>query len=172
MSFVFSLSKLLKISDKRFISSMKTFIGLPHRYEIFLKKKNITFINDSKATSFQATNFALKFSNNIFWIVGGRPKKNDKINLNDVKNNIIKSYIIGKHTNFFKKYLKNKVKFSITKNLKNSIISIIKDSKSFRNVNTTILLSPGAASFDQFKNFETRGDQFKKMSRLYAKKLI
>ena len=172
MSFVFSLSRLLKIKDKRFISSMKTFIGLPHRYEIFLKKKNITFINDSKATSFQATNLALAFSKNIFWIVGGRPKKNDKINLNNVKNNIIKSYIIGKHTNFFKKRLKNKIKFSITKNLKNSIISIIKDSKSFRNVNTTILLSPGAASFDQFKNFETRGDQFKKMSRLYAKKLI
>ena len=172
MSFVFSLSKLLKIKDKRFISSMKTFIGLPHRHEIFLKKKNITFINDSKATSFQATNLALSFSKNIFWIVGGRPKKNDKINLNNVKNNVIKSYIIGKHTNFFKKRLKNKIKFSITKNLKNSIISIIKDLKPFRNVNTTILLSPGAASFDQFKNFETRGDQFKKMSRLYAKKLI
>ena len=108
----------------------------------------------------------------VLVVVGGRPKKNDKINLNNVKNNVIKSYIIGKHTNFFKKRLKNKIKFSITKNLKNSIISIIKDLKPFRNVNTTILLSPGAASFDQFKNFETRGDQFKKMSKLYAKKLI
>ena len=44
-----------------------------------LKKKNFIFINDSKATSFQATKFALINTKNIFWIVGGLPKKNDKI---------------------------------------------------------------------------------------------
>ena len=66
MSNVLSLSKLLKISDKSFIKSMETFVGLPHRYETFLKRKEITFINDSKATSFQATKFALENSSNIF----------------------------------------------------------------------------------------------------------
>ena len=172
MNFVYVLSKLLKINKNSFIKSMSSFLGLPHRYEIFFKKKGITFINDSKATSFQATKFALASSKNIYWILGGLPKDKDKIDLRYIKDNIIKSYIIGKNTNFFKKQLKGKVKFSVTKNLKNAIIEILKDIKLLKKINNIILLSPGAASFDQFKNFENRGNEFKKLSKLYAKKLI
>ena len=172
MNFVHSLSKLFNISDRSFIKSMNSFIGLSHRYEIFFKKKDILFINDSKATSFQAAKFALSSSNNIYWITGGVPKDNDKINLDKIKKNIIKSYIIGKSANFFIKQFKNKIKFAVTKNLKNSLIKILKDIKLSRKNNFTILLSPGAASFDQFKNFEDRGDQFKKLSKIYAKKYI
>ena len=111
-------------------------------------------------------------SKNIFWILGGLPKSKDKIDLKYIKNNIIKSYIIGKNFNFFKKQLRNKINFSVTKNLKNSIIKALKDLKSLKTIDNTILLSPGAASFDQFKNFENRGNEFKKLSRLYAKKFI
>ena len=172
MNFVYALSKLLKISEKSFIKSMSSFLGLPHRYEIFLKKKGITFINDSKATSLQATKHALASSKNVYWILGGLPKDKDKIDLRFIKNNIIKSYIIGKNINFFKKQLRNKIKFSVTKNLKKSISSALKDIKSLKRISNTILLSPGAASFDQFKNFESRGNEFKKLSRQYAKKYI
>jgi UDP-N-acetylmuramoylalanine--D-glutamate ligase len=172
MNFVYTMAKLLKININSFVKSMNSFLGLPHRYEIFLKKKSITFINDSKATSFQATKFALKNNKNIYWILGGLPKKNDKIVLKNIKNNIIKSYIIGKNINFFIKQLKNKVKFSVTNNLKNSILSALKDIRQLGKKNNIILLSPSAASFDQFKNFENRGNEFKKLSRLYAKKII
>ena len=103
MNFVYTLAKKLNISDNSFIKSMNSFKGLPHRYEIFLKKNGVTFINDSKATSLQSSKFALASSKNIYWIVGGLPKVKDKIDLNDVKNNIIKSYIIGKNISFFKK---------------------------------------------------------------------
>jgi len=172
MNFVYALAKLLKINKNSFIKSMSSFLGLPHRYEIFLKKKNITFINDSKATSFQATKFALASSKNIYWILGGLPKDKDKIDLSYIKNNIVKSYIIGKNINFFKKQLKNKVKFTITKNLKNAIIRALQDIQLLKKINNTILLSPSAASFDQFKSFENRGNEFKKLSRIYAKKFI
>ena len=172
MIFVYTLAKLLKINEKSFINSMNSFIGLEHRYEIFLRKKNITFINDSKATSFEASKFALASSKNIYWILGGLPKKKDKINLKYLKKNIIKSYIIGKNINFFKKNLNNKVNFSITKNLKESIIRILKDIKLFETKDNTILLSPSAASFDQFKNFENRGNEFKKLCKLYVKKYL
>ena len=172
MNFVYALAKILKINNHSFIKSMSSFVGLPHRYEIFFKRKGITFINDSKATSLQATKFALASSKNIYWILGGLPKDKDKIDLKYIKNNIIKSYIIGKNIIFFKKQLQNKVKFSVTKNLKNAIISALKDIKLLKKINNTILLSPGAASFDQFKNFENRGNEFKKLSRLYAKKFI
>ena len=172
MNFAYSLAKLLKIKKNSFIKSMSSFLGLPHRYEIFLRKKNITFINDSKGTSLQATKFALASSKNIYWILGGLPKYKDKIDLKYIKNNIIKSYIIGKNINFFKKQLKNKVKFSVRKNLRNAIIQVLKDVKLSKQTSNTILLSPGAASFDQFENFENRGNEFKKLSRLYAKKFI
>ena len=172
MNFVYTLAKLLKISNKSFIKSMSSFLGLSHRYEIFLKKKGITFINDSKATSLQAAKFALANSRNIYWILGGLPKDKDKINFKYIKNNIIKSYIIGEKISFFKKILNNKIKFTVSKNLSSSILRALKDIKISENNNNTLLFSPGAASFDQFKNFESRGNEFKRLSKLYAKKYI
>ena len=151
---------------------MKSFKGLAHRFEIFLKRDNITFINDSKATSCRATLSALSSLKNIYWILGGLPKKGDKLKLSKFQKNIIKCYLIGKNINFFKKQIKNKLDFSITKNLKNSIIEIIKDYKLKKYNNISILLSPAAASFDQFINFENRGEEFKRLCNKYVKKFI
>ena len=172
MNFVYTLSKLLKISDKRFTAAVNSFIGLSHRYEIFLKRKNIVFINDSKATSFESTKFALSSSKNVYWILGGLPKKNDKIVLSGIKKNIIKSYLIGKNIIFFKKQIQNKIDFSITNNLKKTLFEIFKDIKLLNLKDNTILLSPAAASYDQFTNFEKRGEEFKKLSKFYARKFI
>jgi UDP-N-acetylmuramoylalanine--D-glutamate ligase len=172
MSFVYAFSKLLKISDKNFIAAINTFNGLSHRYEIFLKRKNIVFINDSKATSFESTKFALSNSKNVYWILGGLPKKNDKIVLSGIKKNIIKSYLIGKSISFFKKQIQNKINFSVTNNLKKTLIEIFKDIKLLNLRDNTILLSPAAASYDQFTNFEKRGEEFKKLSKFYARKFI
>ena len=170
MSFVYTFAKIMNIRDGDFIKTMRSFRGLPHRFEIFLKKRGVTFINDSKATSFKATQSALSSINNIYWILGGLPKKGDKINISKLKKNIIKCYLIGKNTNFFKNQLKGKLSISITANLKNSIIQILKDRKIQKPLNSSILLSPAAASFDQFENFEKRGEEFKKISKKYANK--
>ena len=172
MSFVYTLASLLKIKKNSFIKSLKTFKGLPHRFEIFIKKNNVTFVNDSKATSFKATESALSSLKNIYWILGGQPKKNDKINIFKYKKNIIKCYLIGKNIDFFKKLIKGKLAFSETRNLKNSIIEILKDIKSKKKHDKSILLSPAAASFDQYSNFERRGEEFKKVCRIYARKFI
>jgi|TARA_B100001059_G_scaffold234612_1_gene277650 UDP-N-acetylmuramoylalanine--D-glutamate ligase len=172
MSFAYAFSQLLKISEKNFITAIETFVGLPHRHEIFLKKKNIIFINDSKATSFESTKFALSNSKNIYWILGGLPKKKDKILLHGIKKNIIKCYLIGKNTSFFQKEIKNKITFSIVNKLEKALIEIFKDIKILNTKNNIILLSPAAASFDQFKNFENRGNEFKKLSKYYARKII
>ena len=59
MSFIFTFTRLIKIKEKNFIKTMKSFKSLPHRFEIFLKKKDVLFINDSKATTFRATQSAL-----------------------------------------------------------------------------------------------------------------
>ena len=60
----------------------------------------------------------------------------------------------------------------MTKNLKNSIIRVLKDIKKFNIKKNTILLSPSAASYDQYLNFEKRGEEFKKLSKFYARKYI
>ena len=172
MSFVYTFAKILGIRDLPFIKCMQSFKGLPHRFEIFLRKKSITFINDSKATSFAATQFALSSLKNIFWILGGLPKKGDKINLVKYKKNIIKCYLIGKNINFFKNQIKGRLVYSITRNLKDSIIQILKDID-LQNFNKiSVLLSPGAASFDQFTNFEKRGEEFKRLCKIYARKKL
>ena len=172
MSFVYSFSKLIKIKEKSLIDSMQSFTGLPHRFEFFLSKNSISFINDSKATSFEATQPALSSLKNIYWILGGLPKKGDKIKISKYKKNIIKCYLIGKNINFFKNQIKGKLPFSITSNLKNSILQISKDIKFNKKFDKSILLSPAAASYDQFINFEKRGDEFKKLSKKYVKKFI
>ena len=99
-------------------------------------------------------------------------KKNDKIILNGLKKNIIKSYIIGKSVNFFKKQIKNKLKFKVSLNLRNSILQILNDAKLSDRESNTILFSPASASFDQFSNFEERGEKFKKLIKSYARKFI
>ena len=172
MNFVYAFSKLINISEKKFLNAIKSFSGLSHRYEIFFKNNKITFINDSKATSFEAAKYALLNSKNVYWILGGLPKTDDKIILKGIKKNIIKCYLIGKNINFFKQQIQNKVNFSITKNLKNTLIKIMKDIKLSGKKSNTILLSPAAASYDQFKNFERRGEDFKKISKHYVRKFI
>ena len=109
---------------------------------------------------------------NIYWILGGHPKKGDIIKISKYKKNIIKCYLVGRNINFFKNQIKGKIPFSITKTLKNSLTEILKDSRLQNHTHISILLSPAAASFDQFKNFEERGIEFKKLSRKYVKKFI
>jgi UDP-N-acetylmuramoylalanine--D-glutamate ligase len=170
VSFVYKLSSILKIKKKIILKALNTFKGLPHRNEIFYKKRGITFINDSKATSFEATQYALKNNKNIFWIVGGRPKLGDRFNLQNLRKNIIKSYIIGKNINYFKKQIGKSVDYRSSFNLKNALQNIFKDLLFMKKKHATVLLSPASASYDQFNNFTERGDQFKKLTLKYARK--
>ncbi|MFL2882947.1 MAG: UDP-N-acetylmuramoyl-L-alanine--D-glutamate ligase [Pelagibacteraceae bacterium] len=163
MSFAYEISKVLKIKKNSFIKSLENFKGLKHRHEIFLKKRSLVFINDSKATSFEATKYALKNNKNIYWIVGGLPKDGDKFYLKNVKKNINKVFIIGKNINFFKREIKRYLKFKSTGTLKKSIQLIFNELKNKSFKNTTILLSPASASFDQYKNFNERGNEFKNL---------
>jgi len=145
---------------------------LPHRHEIFLKKNKITFINDSKATSFSSTKYALKNNTNILWIFGGLPKIRDNFNLKGVSSNIIKSFIIGKKTDYFKNQVAKKIRYKISFNLKRAIKDVFKQLLLTKDNKTTVLFSPASASYDQFNNFADRGNQFKKITKNYAKKFF
>ncbi len=159
--FAYKIAKNLKINDKIIIKALNKFKGLPHRQEVIFENKKLICINDSKATSFDASVQSLTNYNKIYWIVGGLPKYKDYFNLKIFKNKIIKAYIIGKKTLFFEKKVKKNIPYTISYNIKNALNHISNDLNSNSLLKSTILLSPAAASFDQFSNFEQRGDYFR-----------
>ena len=163
LSFAYKIAKNLKINDKIIIKAVNKFKGLPHRQETVFSNRRLLCINDSKATSFDACLQSLSNYNKIYWIVGGLPKYQDHFNLRKVKEKIVKAYVIGENTSFFKKQIKNDIKYTISKNIQNALNDIYTDLKLSKNIKNTILLSPAAASFDQFDNFENRGIYFKKL---------
>jgi len=163
LAFAYTIAKNLKINDKLIAKALNKFRGLPHRQEIIFSNNKLLCINDSKATSFDACLQSLLNYNNIHWIVGGLPKSQDHFYLKNVKKKIVKAYVVGKNTSFFKKQIRNDIPYTISKNIRNAVNNIYKDLKLNGNSKRTILLSPAAASFDQFNNFENRGAYFKKM---------
>ncbi len=163
LAFAYKIAKKLKISDKIIIKALNKFRGLPHRQEIIFSNKKLLCINDSKATSFDACLQSLSNYNKIYWIVGGIPKYQDHFYLKNVRKKIVKAYIVGKNISFFKKQISNNIPYTISKNIRNAVNNIYKDLKSNENSKCTILLSPAAASFDQFNNFENRGLHFKSL---------
>ena len=139
---------------------------LPHRYEMFYKINNFKFIDDSKSTNFDSTRYALKMTSNSILILGGLLKKGDNFFLKDLQNKIIKIYLFGNNIGALKKNLKKqKINFRYFLNLKDLLKFIfMEDFKKLLNKkkNYNVLFSPGAASFDQYSNFEQRGKIFKK----------
>ena len=164
ISIVFEILRFLKITNKLIIKSFNSFVPLPHRQELIKKIKNISFINDSKATNFDSANFSLKHYQNIYWIAGGLAKKNDKARIDiGTKKKIVGTYLIGKNITLFKQGLNMKKNYLVCKTLPVAIHCAFKDAKRNNFKNSTILFSPAAASFDQFRNFEDRGNSFKQI---------
>ena len=120
-------------------------------------------INDSKSTSFSSSKHFLSLNKNIYWIVGGVPKKGDVFEIKNKNINNIKIYIFGKNKYFFEKKFKRKINFTKQKTIKDSLLKIIHDINFSGKDNNLILFSPSAASFDTFKNFEDRGKYFNKI---------
>jgi UDP-N-acetylmuramoylalanine--D-glutamate ligase len=173
MAFAFAISycHFLQQSQKtqnnlelRIIDAIKKFKGLEHRMQIIGKIGDIKFINDSKATNAESTENALKSYNNIFWILGGKQKEGGIEILTPYFKKITKAYLIGEATEEFAKTLeKNSVNFEKCGDLKNAVTKAFFDAKNIGLSQKNILLSPACASFDQFKNFEERGNYFHKL---------
>ena len=167
LSFVLEISKKFKIKKNILIDTIKKFKGLKYRQQIIFDNKNISIINDSKSTSYSSSLEMLKKSNNLYWLLGGIPKKGDKLNLAKVYYKNIKGFIFGKNSKKFSLDLKNKIKFKKFYNLKEALNEVFKDIQKDNSIKKTILFSPAAASFDSFKNFEDRGSYFNKLTKRY-----
>lgn len=139
-----------------------SFPGLEHRLENIGKVGPVKYVNDSKATNVDAAAQALKTYDNIYWIAGGQAKDGGIADLAPHFKNITRAYLIGEAADDFEAILKdNKVSAKISKELRMAIMCATKDALASRAPNPVVLLSPACASFDQFKNFEVRGDAFR-----------
>ena len=165
VNFLFELSKYMKLNLKIVLKTINNFKPLKFRQEIIFTSKNLKIVNDSKSTTLSSTIPFLETNEKIYWILGGLFKKGDKFNLNKKYYKNLEAYIYGKDRYVFFKLFKNKFKVNLSKDLKNSI-KLIPEFKNLKK-KVTILFSPSAASFDQYKNFEDRGRQFNKLIKKY-----
>ncbi len=171
LAFAYKISKNFNIKDQTILKALNSFKGLPHRQELIFSKNKFNCVNDSKATSFNASLQSLMNYKKIYWILGGLPKYQDKFDLKKVSNKIVRAYVVGKTINFFIKKIKKNLSYKKSYNIKNAINDILIDIKKNKDTKFTILLSPAAASYDQFQNFEERGNYFKNIIISKLKKL-
>ena len=166
----YCVSKILKIRTSSFKNALYRFKGLPHRIEKFCSFNNIDFFNDSKATNISSTVFALNSLTNIYLLIGGESKKSNFKDLNKNLDNVIKTFTFGKSNQLFKMKIKRKNVFAFS-NLEESIEFAFKEAL-LEKKKINFLLSPACASFDEFENFEKRGNFFKKkIQKLIFKRL-
>ncbi len=142
--------------------SLETYPGLPHRMEEVARAGNVVFINDSKATNADSTEKALSaFASDVYWIVGGKPKEGGITGLAPLFSRVEKAYLIGTASDELAKALEGKVAFEMTGTLENAVAAAASDAAASGAAESVVLLSPACASYDQFKNFEVRGDTFR-----------
>ena len=157
-------AKIIDINNEELKKSLSDFKSVEHRLEPVLTIGGIDFINDSKATNVNATYFALEsMTKPVVWIVGGTDKGNDyKEVLPFVKKKVKAIVCLGvdnaKIVDFFSPYIDTIVET-------NTMKDCVEQSYKLATKGETVLLSPACASFDLFKGYEDRGDQFKENVR-------
>jgi UDP-N-acetylmuramoylalanine--D-glutamate ligase len=139
---------------------LKSFPGLAHRMELLGSLGSVAYVNDSKATNADSTAKALNsFGAGLHWIVGGQAKDGGIESLAPFFGNVSKAYLIGAASDTFAATLAtHHVVFERCETLANAVAAAAEKAGK-----GTVLLSPACASFDQFKDFEDRGHQFRKL---------
>ena len=169
LNFILEVCKILKLKKNILIKTLKKFKGLKYRQEKIFQSKKITIINDSKATTFSSSASLLKSLNNVHWIVGGQAKKGDRLLLSKKNCKNFKAYIFGSNQNFFIEKIKRFMNYESFLDLKSLIKKLFLEIEAEKNeTHKTILFSPSAASFDNFKNFEKRGEYFNQLIKKYT----
>ena len=155
-----TVANLLKIRKETIRKSLEHFQAVEHRLEHVLKINKVNYINDSKATNVNAAYYALdSMQSSTIWIVGGIDKGNKYEELFSLVNEKVKAIIcLGKDNKKIFENFENLVEY-ITE--VKSMSEAVKEAYSIAKSNDNVLLSPACASFDLFKNYEDRGEQFK-----------
>jgi UDP-N-acetylmuramoylalanine--D-glutamate ligase len=153
----------LGLSPAAIQAGLRSFPGLAHRLEEVGRRGSVLYVNDSKATNADSTAQALACFDDIFWIAGGKPKTGGIESLRQFFPRICKAYLIGEAAGGFAATLGNAVSNEITGTLDKAVAAAARDAEKSAAREPVVLLSPACASFDQYRNFEVRGDAFRSL---------
>jgi UDP-N-acetylmuramoylalanine--D-glutamate ligase len=147
----------LHLPTDQIAEGLRTYPGLPHRMERIRERDGVTFVNDSKATNPTATAPALAAFERIRWICGGQAKTDNLDECAPFFARVRKAYTIGEAGELFASLLSPHMAVAQCETLERAVVEAARDAEG----GDTVLLSPACASFDQFRDFEDRGDQFR-----------
>ena len=151
------IASLLGLSEAQWRPALASFKGLPHRMELVGEHGGVRFINDSKATNPASTAPALAAYPRIHWILGGLPKGDDLDECLPNIGNVVAAYTIGEAGPRFAQILEPLIPVSRSEMLGDAV----RQAMAAAQPGEVIMLSPACASFDQFRDFEARGDAFR-----------
>jgi UDP-N-acetylmuramoylalanine--D-glutamate ligase len=153
----------LGLSPAAIQAGLRSFPGLAHRMEEVGRRDRVLFVNDSKATNADSAAQALVCFDDIFWIAGGKPKTGGIEPLRGFFPRIRKAYLIGEAAAEFAATLDHAVAHEISGTLDKAVAAAARDAETSAAREPVVLLSPACASFDQYRNFEVRGDAFRQL---------
>ncbi len=142
---------------------LRSFAGLAHRMEQVARRGKVLFVNDSKATNADAAGKALASFTDIYWIVGGLPKEGGLSGLEPFFPRIARAYLIGEAAEAFARQLGDGVVYTHCGTLDRAVEAAAFDASASAAKEPVVLLSPACASYDQFANFEKRGEAFRRI---------
>ncbi len=157
---IYAMAKNLGLSKQSILDAVLTFKGLRHRQQYVKALNNITIINDSKATNGEAAATALTAYDNILWLIGGQKKADGLKPCISVLHHVQKVFAFGQDAAIMVQDLPNDKEFTIFETMEQAFDAAISYGLDHPKQSFTLLLSPAAASFDQFASFEVRGDHF------------
>lgn len=156
----YSAARALGVTAQEAIDGLMSFPGLAHRMETIGTLDGVRFVNDSKATNIDAARQAMSAYPRFRWIAGGRPKTGIAC-LGDLFGSVAKVYLVGEATEDFARTLEGKVLFERSGTVEAAVRSAFDDAVRSGEPDPIVLFSPACASFDQFSDFEARGDAFR-----------
>ncbi len=156
----YAAAKGLGIPAEEAAEHLMSFPGLAHRMEPVARLGKVKFINDSKATNTDAARQALSSYPKVFWIAGGQPKMGGIDALTDLFPRVAKAYLIGEAAPAFAQVLRGKVSTVEAGTMDVAVAQAFADASATGH-EAVVLLSPACASFDQFADFEARGEAFR-----------
>ena len=155
-------ARALGMDGADILAAMASFPGLAHRMELVGRRGSVLFVNDSKATNADAAGRALATFEPIYWIAGGQAKAGGIDGLAEFFPRIAKAYLIGTAADAFSHRLAGSVPHVIAGDLQNAVRLAAGDAVLDPRPEPAVLLSPACASFDQFADFEARGEAFRR----------
>jgi UDP-N-acetylmuramoylalanine--D-glutamate ligase len=156
----YAAARALGITAQDAAQGLLSFPGLAHRMESVGQIGRVRFINDSKATNADAARQALSSYPKVYWICGGQPKAGGIDSLSDLFDRVAKAYLIGEAAPAFAKTLEGKAPAVQCGDLETATQRAFADAAAAGG-DAIVLLSPACASFDQFADFEERGEAFR-----------